>query len=347
MGKIILSLIGLCLWGADGFMWGMFLGHILIDKSILNQAIKNWFSRLDDNLRLIIPYKGYAVLDILELPFNNKYYNRFRRWFDIFWDRNLIKILGAIIGFSLHSKTLIFAGIIIGYFIDSYTLERGLKNKTIIKYWRKINPLKLALTSKEARHRAFITAMASISAKICKSTGKISENEVNTFNKLFNIEKDKNAYLADIFYNAGKSRESVDRYAYQLKLITEDILELKENIIENLFKIASADGEPIDKSIALLEKVSIIIDLPKGNFEMIRCRFFLDDSRDSYQILGIAAGASNEEIKQKWKELITLHHPDKVQAAGGSVDAIHAAGLRMAKINNAYQSIMKSRNIKG
>ena len=55
--------------------------------------------------------------------------------------------------------------------------------------------------------------------------------------------------------------------------------------------------------------------------------------------------ASNSEIKKRWRELINEYHPDKVQARGATVSEIKAATEKMAEINNAYESIVKLRNI--
>ena len=344
IGKIVFSLIGLKLFGALGLFWGMFLGHVLIDRSILNQIIKKKVSYFNDSLRLMIPYRFYFILDAVEKAFSNNVFRSIRHRFDIFWDRNLIKILGAVIGFSLQSKTLIFTGIIIGFFIDSYALERGFKNKTFSKFWRKINPLKLALTSKEARQVAFIQAMASLSAKICTTDGKVTENEISTFQTLFSISENQNAYIANIFYSAQKSNESIERYAYQIKLITNNNLELKESAIDNLFKIAVADGNLSSQKLNFLREISDIIELPIGNFEIIKDSYEDNSNSSFYKTLGINFNASDEEIKRKWKELLSIHHPDKIQASGGDEKAIRAASYRVAKINNAYQQIMKKRS---
>lgn len=343
LGKILFACIGWRFWGLDGLLWGMFLGHILIDRSLVNKWLKLKFFQLDDSLRILIPYQHYKLLDTLEAPFESKIWKKTKRNFDIFFDRNLIKILGAIIGITLQSKTLIFTGIIIGYFIDSYTLDRGLKNKKVIKFWRKINPLKLALNSSEARNRAFVSAMTFISAKLCKATGSITENELATFRKLFTIDDNDSPSIKELFCTAAAKKETYDRYAYQLKLIAGDNLELKENIIENLFKMAIANGEASKKQLEILTRVAKIIDLPKGNFNVLKNSFEIDDCKDCYHILGVTITDSNDEIKRQWKKLITENHPDKIQAEGGSVEDIQRASIRLAKINNAYQNIIESR----
>jgi curved DNA-binding protein CbpA len=48
-----------------------------------------------------------------------------------------------------------------------------------------------------------------------------------------------------------------------------------------------------------------------------------------YEILGVPSSASLEDIKQAWRRLARIHHPDR---KGGSID-------RMAEINKAYNAL--------
>jgi curved DNA-binding protein CbpA len=54
---------------------------------------------------------------------------------------------------------------------------------------------------------------------------------------------------------------------------------------------------------------------------------------DPYRVLGVAADASTNQIKRRWRELAREHHPDR--AAGDREEASRLTG-RMARINAAY-----------
>lgn len=188
LGKFTLSVIGLRLFGAAGFFWGMFLGHLLIDHSLVGKWIENRLSELDDNVRLLLPYgfyKYYSRLDdnlfgkvwgallgaaafgwggfitlfilghILFDVRGNALVKDAKKGFEHFWNRHWGKIFGFILGFSLHSRIVLFAGIIIGFFADLYRLEGSWRSKLkinrLLGFWARINPLKLALHSAEAR----------------------------------------------------------------------------------------------------------------------------------------------------------------------------------------------------
>jgi len=54
---------------------------------------------------------------------------------------------------------------------------------------------------------------------------------------------------------------------------------------------------------------------------------------DPYQVLGIPHGASDGQIKRRWRELAREHHPDR---AAGDADEAARLTSRMAGINSAY-----------
>lgn len=382
LGKLTLAVIGLRLGGAAGFFWGMFLGHILIDRTLVKTFIKQKLSLLDDTIRLLLPFRlyryynylndhilgklwgvilggatfgwaGIAVLGILgHLLFDCakcKNCKELRYAFEDFWNKNLGKIFGGILGFTCGSKTLLFVGVILGFFFDSFRLEGGLRSKLklgpVLNFWSKVNPLKLALRSQEARDVSFVQSMAGLAAKISKADGVVSEREIRTFKKLFNT--DKNPKIARIFNEAKQTTDGYQAYARQLKLLSVDNLDMKESIIENLFQIAVVDGEVLNDEMDILEDIANIIELPQGNYIVIRDRFIAkpanNNLQDFYEILGVFYNASDKEIKRRWKELINQYHPDLAQAKGANEQEIEACTIKMAEINNAYENIMKSR----
>ena len=376
-GKLTFAVLGLCLFGIEGLLWGLVLGHIIIDRSILNRALRERLNSLEDKLQLHLPYSVYRYYSPISTQIWGKIFGfllglitfgfkgaivfmfifhffldsrssnaeKIKAKFELNFNKNLFTILGGATGFALHSQKLLFTGIIIGFFADNYRIGAI----PSLKFWKQINPLKLALGSKEARHIAFIQAMASLSAKIIKADGKISENEIRIFKKLFNITESHNAFIANVFYEAESSKEGIERFAHQIKLLSQKSLNLKESVIENLFKIASADGDISADKLSLLKEISTHIELPLGNFEMIKKSFISKTSgsnlKECYRILGVMHNASDSEIKARWKRLINVYHPDRVQSKGCSEEKIKKYSIKMADINNAYQQIMKSRKI--
>lgn len=382
LGKLTLAIIGLRFFGASGFFVGMFLGHIFIDRTVVIKYISRKLNDLDDNIRIMLPYKYYHYYNLIEgsifgkiwgiilggvlfglnglffmfilghfiFDSHNQYAIKVKRTFNELWIENWAKILGGIIGFVFQSRILLFVGIIIGYFIDSYRLEGRFSLNRLSKFWRKLNPLKTALHSREARQTSLVQSMAGLAAKIAKADGVVSENEIRAFKKIFEISNEENNKVSKIFNEAKNSVDGYQRYALQLKTISKDNLELKESIIENLFKIAFVDGQPDADEMYVLEDIVNIIQLPIGNYEVIKNCFIKktassSNQQDFYDVLGVFYNASDCEIKKRWKELINEYHPDRAMSNGANAKEIEECNLKMAEINNAYQSIMKNRKV--
>ena len=385
LGKFTLALLGLRFFGAEGFFIGLFLGHMLIDRTLVITALEKRLSLLDDNIRLMLPYKIYRYYNRIDGNFwgkiwgmlfgsllygvngfilffivghfvfdtpNSRHARKFRKELDFFFDNNWGKIGGAVLGFVSHSRILLFSGIIAGFFIDYYRMENAnlFPFARIRQFWYKVNPLKLWRHSQEARHVAFIQAMAGLAAKVAKADGQVTEEEVRAFKKAFAVKQEENSKVAKVFNKAKTSSEGIEKYTQQLNWLTQDNLPLKENVVDNLFKIAVADsGGAAAEALDLLRRIARQIDLPEGNFEVIQ-DIYTPKSKNAtmqsfYDVLGVFCNASDCEIKRRWKELIVKYHPDRLQARGASAEEIESMTLKMAEINNAYQAIMKSRKI--
>ena len=69
----------------------------------------------------------------------------------------------------------------------------------------------------------------------------------------------------------------------------------------------------------------------------------MSSKRDYYEVLGLAKGASADEIKKAYRKLIHENHPDKLIAQGLPQEFIDLANEKMAAINSAWDTIKKQR----
>ena len=125
---------------------------------------------------------------------------------------------------------------------------------------------------------------------------------------------------------------------------------MKESVIDNLFQVARADNEIKSEELNLLTKIAVAIELPTGNFEVIK-NLYLPKAKNRklqkcYEILGVLCSATDVEIRSRWKELIVQYHPDRLQSQGASEKEIKATTAKMAEINYAYQELMKFRGVR-
>ena len=340
LGKFTLALLGLRCFGATGFFAGLVLGHVLIDRTAAIKWLESRLAILDDNLRLLLPYRVYKYYNRIEGNFwgklwggllggllfgfhgfiflfivghfvfdtpNSRHARHFRAKLDAFFEDNLGKIGGGVIGFGLKSQVLLFVGVILGFFYDQH--RAGVNSFKFLKnLWRH------HLRSKE----------------------ELIDEQIREIAKSF-VKLDGKAYK---------------KAAKRLKLLLNGDLEKQEEVIEKLLRLAYRHGEISAVNMEVIRKSARVIGLPRGNFEALqaihqprRVRSGDYTVRDCYSILGILKNASDIEIKKRWKELIYQYHPDRVQARGASREELEASTLRMAEINAAYEEVMRSRKV--
>ncbi len=378
LGKLTLALLGLRLFGADGFFSGLFLGHILIDKTFIIRKIENEINRLDDIIRVRLPYKYYryynrldgnvwgklwgAVLGALLFGFwgfvlllvvgqvvfdmpKNADIRRAKKNTDHFFDNNWGKILGFIIGFILQSTILIFVGLVLGALADYQRLEGAklLPFECLNRYFQKINPLKLWRHAQGGEHKKYLEIMAALAAKVVKANAKISAREKAAFRQVFAVKEDRDSLVKDVFETPKRHAASVEKYAIVLEELTRGNESLKEVSLENLFKIAAADASIGREQMRILKQVAQIINLDGRIFAELKLRFkpkpVNDKLRQCCDVLGVDIDAPLSEIKARWKKMIVIYHPDKMGEA--SEEELKVATARMAEINLAYQEIVK------
>jgi DnaJ like chaperone protein len=61
--------------------------------------------------------------------------------------------------------------------------------------------------------------------------------------------------------------------------------------------------------------------------------------------LGAERSASNDALRERWKQLMRENHPDSLASKGVPPEFIAAASDRVARINAAYDTIKRERKL--
>ena len=67
---------------------------------------------------------------------------------------------------------------------------------------------------------------------------------------------------------------------------------------------------------------------------------------EAYRVLGVAASASDDDVKKAYRRLMNQHHPDKLVARGLPQSMIGIAEQKTHEVRAAYEKIKAQRGFK-
>jgi DnaJ like chaperone protein len=193
----------------------------------------------------------------------------------------------------------------------------------------------------------FTIAVLALGAKMAKADGTVTRDEVTAFRRIFTFPEGEEAHAAHVFNLARQDVAGFDAYARKIarlfnpeaRPVCADDHHVLVDILEALFQIALADGSYHEGEDAFLTDVANAFGLDERCFRIVRARLVEGAPRDPYDVLGLPQGASKDEARRAWKDLVRDTHPDVMQARGVPPEAMKLAERRMQLINEAWREI--------
>ena len=187
---------------------------------------------------------------------------------------------------------------------------------------------------------AFTIGMIGLGAKMAKADGVVTEDEIKAFKQVFHIPDGELATVARVFNLAKQDVAGYETYAKQIAKLFAARAELLEDVLDGLFHIAKADNAFHPGEHGFLRRVAEIFGFSEADFARIRARH-VNVPDDPFLVLGLAPGASPDEVRKRYRDLVREHHPDRHIAAGVPEEMVEIATRRLQKINEAYDRIME------
>jgi len=239
------------------------------------------------------------------------------------------KIIGGTAGFALGGPLGAILGMMAGNVFD--------------KSQRKT--LNFHQASNQQKQNLFALSIIILAAKISKSDGLVTKDEIHAFKEKFNISSQDMKQVGKVFNEAKKTSYGYKKIAVQVGQLFSNNKIVLEELLNNLFYIAEADGNISENELNFLQSLSYYFNIDKNTFQRIYESRLNDKESDPYKVLEVNRTDSNDIIRKKWIELSKEHHPDNLLSKGLPEEFIEQANKELSSINLAYDKIKKQRGI--
>lgn len=186
-------------------------------------------------------------------------------------------------------------------------------------------------------------ALIALGAKMAKSDGQVTEDEVIAFKTVFQATPENDREIGRFFDLARQTTLGYQRYAQIIAKKYRAQPAALEDVLDGLFHIALADGVVTDDEMEFLETTGEIFGFSKREFERIKIAHMGRAADDPYLILGVDEDISDAHLKKAYRRMAAANHPDRLMARGLPRELIGLANHKMAMVNKAYAEIKEIR----
>jgi DnaJ like chaperone protein len=190
---------------------------------------------------------------------------------------------------------------------------------------------------------AFTIGMIALGAKMARADGVVTKDEVAAFKDVFEVPEQDQAAVDRVFNLAKQDTAGFESYASQVAKLFTKKSDVLENVLDGLFHIAKADAAIHEEELEYLAKVAEIFGFTEEDFERVKVRH-VRVVDDPFLVLGVPRDSSVADIKTKYRKLVRQLHPDRQIAKGVPAEMVKLATQRMARINEAYNTLVKGKS---
>jgi DnaJ like chaperone protein len=182
-------------------------------------------------------------------------------------------------------------------------------------------------------------------AKLAKADGIVDQSEIeviqNWFSHTMAFSKVQQKKAIQIFEASKNSSIRFEQHARNFFKLHERNHHLLENVMGLLTELALADNNVSKEESDMIDSAAVIFGFEEidseswKNSQQSVSDSFQDDELMHARILGIGKDAGMDEIKARYRKLITANHPDKVASMSDAIK--NAAEIETKIINQAYE----------
>lgn len=270
------------------------------------------------------------------------------------------KLAGGVLGYVLDGAAGTVLGVVSGHLLDlaSGTGVSALRRFRAAGFFGEQDP--------QVVQQAFFHAAFSVMGHLSKADGRVTESEIAYARQVMDqleLTPSQRREAIRLFTEGKHPDFPLDDTLRRFRRGCGRQRELVQLFVGIQLRLAYADGRLCEAEQELLARVRARLRFPQAAFDELeslvhaerqrpRRRPEPDRSRsdtrrsplhDAYALLGIAADASNEAVKQAYRRLLNRHHPDKLAAKGAPEETMQLASRKTHEIRRAYELIRATR----
>jgi DnaJ like chaperone protein len=182
-------------------------------------------------------------------------------------------------------------------------------------------------------------------AKMAKADGTITQQEIHAVEQIIarlGYTPQMRAAAIEIFRKAKDDPHTAADYLNQLASVIQYNRQIAMTFLAALHAVAQADGliHPNEREILL--QAERAFRLQPGTIDAL-LGGRTDNLDDAYKVLECTPDMSDAEIKTVYRKKCIEFHPDKLASKGLPKEFMEYANEQLAKINEAYDTIKKTR----
>jgi DnaJ like chaperone protein len=206
---------------------------------------------------------------------------------------------------------------------------------------------------------AFFVATFSVMGHLAKADGRVSEDEIRLARQIMDqmsLDAEKREAGIRLFREGKAPGFPLEEVVDQFRRECHRRRNLLQMFLEIQLQAAYADGVVHPRERELLLWLATRLGFSRGEFAHLEAlvrdgAHFAGEAAprgrgalvEAYEILGVSAEASDEEVKRAYRRLMNQHHPDKLVAKGLPEEMMKLANEKVREIRNAYDLIRKRR----
>jgi DnaJ like chaperone protein len=190
-------------------------------------------------------------------------------------------------------------------------LKKGQRGKAIAK--REESLSQKNLNKGNSTQIAFTLYVIAIAAKlaIIGTSEKNIDEQIASFKEIFSIPESQNDKIEGFYKDAVNDKIEATHYAQQLTNLFPSNRLLLEELIDDLFVFADADGAFTSEKVGFLKEVVLALKFNENYFGRVLRKHLIIFSNDPFALLGVPQNVTYVDLKKSYRKSIRDCHPDK------------------------------------